>query len=63
MLKVRVATAAVLLALLLIALFALPFAAWAILIVLMVTQGAVEWARLSGLSGRRQVSIGGLLCR
>ncbi|MDP1997679.1 MAG: phosphatidate cytidylyltransferase, partial [Gallionella sp.] len=60
MLKVRVATAAVLLALLLIALFALPFAAWAILIVLMVTQGAVEWARLSGLSGRKASLYWGL---
>ena len=60
MLKIRVATAVVLLALLLIALFALPFAAWAILIVLMVTQGAVEWARLSGLSGRKASLYWGL---
>jgi len=60
MLKVRVATAVVLLALLLIALFALPFAAWAILIVLMVTQGAVEWARLSGLTGRKASLYWGL---
>lgn len=41
----------VLLALLLLALFALPSVAWAILIVVMVMQGAAEWARLSGLSG------------
>lgn len=51
MLKSRVITAVVLLALLLLALFALPSVAWAILIVVMVMQGGVEWARLSGLSG------------
>jgi len=52
MLKSRVITAVVLLALLLIALFVLPPVAWAVLIVVMVMQGAIEWARLSGLSGR-----------
>ena len=51
MLKSRVITAAILLALLLAALFALPTAAWAALIVAMVMQGTVEWSRLSGLSG------------
>lgn len=53
MLKSRVITAVVLLALLLLALFVLPPAAWAVLIVVMVMQGAVEWARLSGLRGRK----------
>ncbi len=53
MLKSRVITAAILLALLLTALFALPPAVWAALIVAMVMQGAVEWSRLSGLSGRK----------
>jgi len=50
-LKTRIATAAALLALLLAVLFALPPAVWAALIVAMVMQGAVEWSRLSGLSG------------
>ncbi|MCR4299805.1 MAG: phosphatidate cytidylyltransferase [Gallionella sp.] len=60
MLKSRVITATALLALLLAALFALPFAAWAILIAVMVAQGAVEWARLSGLSGARANAYWGL---
>ena len=51
MLKSRVITAVTLLALLLTALFALPLAAWAVLIVVMVMQGAVEWSRLSGFTG------------
>ncbi|MDO8291853.1 MAG: phosphatidate cytidylyltransferase [Gallionella sp.] len=51
MLKLRVFTAVVLLILLLAALFALPPFVWAVLIVAMVMQGAVEWSRLSGLSG------------
>lgn len=51
MLKSRVITAIILLALLLLALFALPPAAWAALIVLMVMQGTFEWSRLSGLVG------------
>lgn len=51
MLKLRVLTAIILLALLLAVLFALPPALWAALIVAMVMQGAVEWSRLSGLSG------------
>jgi len=53
MLKSRVITAAILLALLLTALFALPPTAWAVLIVVMVMQGAVEWSRLSGFAGRK----------
>jgi phosphatidate cytidylyltransferase len=58
MLKSRVITAVILLALLLTALFALPPAAWAVLIVVMVVQGAVEWSRLSGFTGRKA----GLYC-
>jgi len=53
MLKSRVITAVVLLALLLAALFMLPPFAWAALIVAMVMQGSAEWSRLSGLSGRK----------
>lgn len=53
MLKSRVITAVILLALLLAALFALPPVAWAVLIVVMVMQGAVEWSRLSGFAGRK----------
>jgi len=52
MLKSRIITAAVLLAMLLLALFLLPPLLWAGLIVLMVMQGATEWSRLSGLAGR-----------
>jgi len=50
-LKSRVITAAILLVLLLAAVFALPPGIWAVLIVVMVMQGSVEWSRLSGLSG------------
>ena len=60
MLKLRVITAVILLALLLVALFALPPAAWAALIILMVVQGAVEWARLSGLRSREAKLYWGL---
>ena len=60
MLKSRVITATVLLALLLAALFALPPAAWAVLIVVMVMQGAVEWSRLSGFTGRKASLYWGL---
>jgi phosphatidate cytidylyltransferase len=60
MLKSRVVTAVILLALLLAALFALPPSIWAILIVVMVMQGTVEWSRLSGLSGRRANAYWGL---
>ena len=60
MLKSRVITAAILLALLLTALFALPPAVWAALIVAMVMQGTVEWSRLSGLSGGKANAYWGL---
>ena len=60
MLKSRVITAVLLLALLLLALFALPSVAWAMLIVVMVMLGAVEWARLYGLSGRKAILYPGL---
>ncbi len=53
MLKSRVITAVVLLALLLSALFLLPALAWAILVVAMVMQGISEWSHLSALSGRK----------
>ncbi|HSM98136.1 MAG TPA: phosphatidate cytidylyltransferase [Gallionella sp.] len=52
MLKSRVITAVILLALLLLALFALPVAGWTALVILMVLQGTSEWARLAGLGGR-----------
>jgi len=50
-LKSRVITAAVLLVLLLAALFLLPPFAWAALAVVMVMQGTAEWSHLSGLRG------------
>ena len=50
MLRSRIITAVILLALLLAALFALPPFAWAALMVAMVMQGTAEWSRLSGLS-------------
>ena len=53
MLKSRVITAVILLVLLLAALFALPPAAWAVLIAVMIMQGVVEWSRLSGFTGRK----------
>ncbi|MCK9200230.1 MAG: phosphatidate cytidylyltransferase [Gallionella sp.] len=52
MLKSRVITAIVLLALLLAALFLLPPMAWALLVVAMVMQGTTEWSHLSKLIGR-----------
>lgn len=51
MLKSRVITATVLLALLLAALFLLPPAVWTLLVVVMVMQGTSEWTHLSGLRG------------
>jgi phosphatidate cytidylyltransferase len=51
MLKSRVITAIVLLALLLAALFLLPPMAWALLVVVMVMQGTTEWSHLSRLEG------------
>lgn len=53
MLKSRVLTAVVLLALLLLALFALPVSGWAALVILLVLQGASEWARLASLTGTK----------
>ena len=53
MLKLRVITALILLALLLTALFVLPSVAWAVLVVVVVMQGTSEWSRLSGLTGRK----------
>ena len=53
MLKQRVVTAIILLVLFLLALFALPDAWWAILVIVMVMQGALEWTRLAKLSGTR----------
>ncbi|OIR03198.1 phosphatidate cytidylyltransferase [mine drainage metagenome] len=52
MLKQRVITAIILFALFLAALFGLPTAGWQALILVVMWQGAVEWARLSGLNGR-----------
>jgi len=51
MLKQRVITAIILLILFLAAVFTLPALGWSILILLVIWQGAVEWARLSNMSG------------
>ena len=51
MLKQRVITATILFVLFLAALFGLPAAGWQVLILVVMWQGAVEWARLSGLKG------------
>ena len=50
MLKQRVITAVILLVLFLLALFLLPTLGWAALVVIIVMQGSLEWARLSRLS-------------
>ncbi|HYR05897.1 MAG TPA: phosphatidate cytidylyltransferase [Gallionella sp.] len=60
MLKLRVVTAVILVALLMAALFVLPPAVWAALIVAMVMQGTVEWSRMAGLSGRQANAYWGL---
>ncbi len=52
MLKTRIVTATILLALFLLALFFLPPLGWAALVIVMVMQGTAEWARLSRLSGK-----------
>ncbi len=52
MLKQRVITAIILFVLLLAAVFFLPALGWAVLVALMIWQGAVEWARLSSMAGR-----------
>lgn len=51
MLKLRVITATILLVVFLCALFFVPAMVWNILILMIVLQGAVEWANLSKLSG------------
>jgi phosphatidate cytidylyltransferase len=56
MLKQRVITAAILLVLFLLALFLLPPLGWAALVIIMVMQASLEWARLSQLS-RKTVSV------
>lgn len=60
MLKTRVLTALILLALLLTALFALPSVAWAVVVVVVVMQGTSEWSHLSGLTGRKANIFWGL---
>jgi len=52
MLKSRIITACILLVLLLLVLFVLSDAWWVALVVVVVVQGALEWSRLSRLSGR-----------
>lgn len=51
MLKQRIITASILFVLFLAALFGLPMWGWSLLVLAVVGQGAVEWARLSGLHG------------
>lgn len=51
MLKQRIITASILFVLFLAALFGLPAWGWALLVLAVIGQGAVEWARLSGLHG------------
>ena len=51
MLKERVITASILLVLFLLALFFLPDAGWAVLVIVMVMQGASEWSRLAKFGG------------
>lgn len=52
MLKQRIITAIILFLGLIAALFTLPTLAWSALVVVMVWQGGVEWARLSKMTGR-----------
>lgn len=56
MLKQRVITALVLAALLLAALFKLPPMGWSLVVLLVVMQGTVEWARLSNFAGVRAIA-------
>ena len=51
MLKSRVITAIILLVLFLLALFVLPDAGWAVVVIVIVMQGTSEWSRLAKLSG------------
>ena len=55
MLKQRVFTAIILVVLFLAALFTLPASGWTVLVALIIWQGAVEWARLSNLSGNMRI--------
>ncbi|MCG6934184.1 MAG: phosphatidate cytidylyltransferase [Gallionella sp.] len=50
MLKSRVITAVIMLALFLLALFGLPDGGWAVLVIVVVLQGSAEWSRLSRFS-------------
>lgn len=50
MLKSRVITAVILLVLFLLALFMLPDGWWAVLVTVVVAQGAAEWSRMAGFS-------------
>jgi phosphatidate cytidylyltransferase len=52
MLKQRVITAVILLVMFLLALFLLPDFGWAVLVIVMVLQGASEWSRLARFSDR-----------
>jgi phosphatidate cytidylyltransferase len=52
MLKSRVITALIMLVLFLAALFGLPESGWVTLVILMILQASLEWARLSKLAGR-----------
>ena len=60
MLKSRVITAVILLLLLLLVLFALPDGWWVGLVILVVTQGALEWSKLSRLTGKQTYLYTGL---
>lgn len=60
MLKQRVITAIILLVLFLLALFALPDAGWAALVVVMVMQGTSEWSKLAKLGGSKATVYWGL---
>jgi len=52
MLKQRVITAIILVTLFLLAVFYLPAQAWTLLVAAVICQGAMEWARLSKMTGR-----------
>ncbi len=60
MLKSRVITAIILLVLFLLALFGLPDAGWAAVVVVVVMQGTSEWSRLAKLSGAQANLFWGL---
>ncbi|MDD2719950.1 MAG: phosphatidate cytidylyltransferase [Gallionella sp.] len=60
MLKSRVITAIILLVILLLVLFVLPTAWWVGFVVVMTMQGALEWAKLSRLSGKGSYLYAGL---